>query len=134
MTVFPAIQAGRAAAERLMRATLRVERPTGETVLDPDTLVEAEALELVYEGPGKVQTYEAHEALVEVAGSSATKIRLRADFPVGSFAPAVDDVVTVASNPDDDSLEGMVMQVVSISPVKSLATAYRVFVDVVTHG
>jgi len=45
----------RAQAESLMVDACRVERPTGETTLDPDTLAEVPVYEVVYEGKCRIQ-------------------------------------------------------------------------------
>jgi hypothetical protein len=49
------VAAGRAAAESLMRDTIRLERDTGEVTRDPVTLEETPIWETVYEGPGRWQ-------------------------------------------------------------------------------
>ncbi|GAA1453467.1 DUF6093 family protein [Nesterenkonia lacusekhoensis] len=65
---------GREAAERLMTDTVRVERRTGGTTLDPETGRDVPVFETVYAGRGKLsstpstgETYESgeHSYLVE---------------------------------------------------------------------
>ena len=52
MTVHSALYAGRAAAERLMRATVLVERETGQITFDPDGTNARRETIVVYEGRG----------------------------------------------------------------------------------
>lgn len=128
MTFGDAIAAGlprlREYAERLMVDEVEIGRPTGavdpitgETVLDP-----------VYAGKAKVQTYEGYEQDREIGGGSMTTQRYRVDLPVGAYAARVDDVVTVKRATFDPNLAGR-RYVVRGPFFKSMATAYRMFVD-----
>lgn len=134
MTSFPALAAGRRAAEALMRTTVRIERPTGETVTDPDTFRAVQAVELLWRGRGKVQSYEAYEQTRDVGGSDVTLVRVRVDIPVGACTVQPDDSITVEACMDDPALVGRVYRVAGVAPYKSMATAYRIFVEEVTRS
>lgn len=116
-------------AERLMRERVVVRRPTGETTLDPDTYVEVPVYAVMYQGRAKSQTYEAYEQNAESAGATVVVSRLRYDFPVGSFKSAPGDVVTVIECLPDPLLVGRSVRLANEAPVKTHATAYRVFAD-----
>lgn len=131
MSAHPALTSGRVAAERLMRAQLRVVRETGEIVFDPDGTNERRETVVVYEGRGKIQSYEGHEQPVSAAGQATIQLRTRVDTPVGSGPFIPGDKVTVLANPDDTLLEGVELRIAALSPFKSMATAYRVFADIV---
>ena len=125
---------GRKRANQLMRCTVSVSRPTGRTVTDPETFKDTQEVTPVWSGRGKVQSYEAHEQNSDVAGSQVTVVRTRVDVPVGAFTARPDDVVRVVASPDDPLLEGRVYRVAGVAPYKSMATAYRIFVDEVTRS
>lgn len=131
MTIHSALHAGRAAAERLMRATVRVEREVGQIVYDPDGTNPRRETLLIYEGRGKVQSYEGHEQPVVTAGQSIAMLRTRVDVPVGSGPFIPGDRVKVLANPDDPMLETVELRIAALAPFKSMATAYRVFADIV---
>lgn len=131
MTVHSALLAGRAAAETLMRATVLVERETGQITFDPDGTNARRETIVVYEGRGKIQSYEGHEQPVMTAGQAVAMLRTRVDVPVGSGPFIPGDRVTVLANPDDPMLEGVSLRIAALSPFKSMATAYRVFADIV---
>ena len=134
MTVHSALLAGRAAAETLMRAMVRVERETGQITFDPDGTNPRRETLLIYEGRGKVQSYEGHEQPVSAAGQARTLVRVRVDVPVGSGTFIPGDKVTVLGNPDDPQLVGVELKISALSPFKSMATAYRVFADIESPG
>jgi hypothetical protein len=114
----------RAEAESLMVDTVTVVRQTG--ALDPVTFEPVGTQ--VYAGKAKVQTYEAFEKNADIGGGNATVQRYGVHVPVGSFAPAVNDVVTVTSAVHDPHLAGR-QYVVRALLHKGLATAYRLLVD-----
>lgn len=121
-------------AERLMPSRLRVKRYAGKPRVQPGSLEPVRDSWIAYEGVGKAQSYEAHEQSVTVAGASVTVVRVRIDFPVnGSYLPRPGDMVTILENPDDRNLEGQEFRLASESPFKSMATAYRVFADLVVR-
>jgi hypothetical protein len=114
-------------AESFMRDTVLVRRKTGTTT-DPVTFEVVPVFDGVYHGRAKVQTYEGFEQRSESAGASVTVQRSQVHFPVGAFSMRVGDVVTVERSVDP-LLVGRSYRVVQQAPVKSFATAYRVFVD-----
>lgn len=131
MTVYAALASGREAAERLMRATIVVERETGPIVHDADGSDPRRETVVVYQGRGKIQSYEGHEQPVVVAGQAVALLRTRVDTPVGSGPFIPGDKVKVLANPDDSMLEGVELRIAALAPFKSMATAYRVFADIV---
>ena len=127
MSATNAIRRGRAAALRYMKATgttVSVGRNTG--ALDPVTFEPIPTV--LYTGPARVQTYEPVQTAAEVGGGSATVQRYAVHLPVGSYVPAVDDVVTVTACALDANLVGRVFKVRGLLH-KSAATAYRLVVD-----
>lgn len=114
-------------AESLMTARCVVRRAAGTTT-DPDTWEVTRDYTLVYEGRCKPQTYEAFETTPDVGGATLTVQRSRVDFPVGPFAPEVGDIITITDS-RDPRLVGRSYRASQESPVKEIATAYRVFVD-----
>lgn len=127
MTARSAVEAGRALAARYMAftgTTVTVGRNTG--ALDPVTFEPVETV--LYSGPARVQTYEPVQLATEVGGGSATVQRYAVHLPVGSYVPAVDDVVTVTACALDANLVGRVFKVRGLLH-KSAATAYRLVVD-----
>ena len=127
-------RAARRRAVMLMPGEIEIRRFYGKTRTVPGSLKPVRDSEVVYRGPGKVQSYEAHEQPVEVAGSSVTVIRTRIDVPIGEgYAPRPGDIVRVLENPDDPELVGRKFRLASTAPFKSSATAYRVFADLVVR-
>lgn len=84
----------------------------------------------VYAGRCKVQTFEAYEQTPEAGEFDFTVQRYYVHVPVGEYAPAVGDVVTIVSARLDPHLAGRKFRVVALLH-KSLATAYRL---AVTNG
>lgn len=126
------VKHGRRAAERLMTSMVEVRRFTGETVIDEDTLIETPVYDVVYSGIAKIASYEAFEQTPEAAGGVVTVVRLRADFPVGSFVAKPGDACRVLSDLSDPLLAGRVYRLTVSAPYKSHATAYRVAAEEVT--
>lgn len=119
-------------AKQLMRSRLEIRRFKGKPRTVEDSLVPVRDSEIVYQGKGKVQSYEAHEQPVQRAGASVTVIRTRIDVPIGDgYAPRPGDIVRVLENPDDPLLVGETFRLAAAAPFKSMATAYRVFADLV---
>ena len=104
-----------------------VRRKTGEAV-DEVTFKVTPIYETVYEGRVKMQTYEGHEVAREAAGQTVVQQRSSAHFPVGSFHPIPGDILTITAS-HDDLLVDRAFRIVQEYPVKTFATAYRVFVD-----
>ncbi|MGJ9505391.1 DUF6093 family protein [Actinotignum schaalii] len=130
-SVLGALASGRAAAKRLMTDQVRVTRFTGEvTVYGLEARREST---LIYEGRGKLQSYEGYEQDRVVAGASLTITRTRLDIPVGDWGLQPGDQVVVLKSVDP-GLIGKEYRVASLAPFKTHATAYRVFVDEETRG
>ena len=122
----------RVMAEQLMTATVEVRRFTGETIVDPVTLVELPQYVTVYDGKAKIASYEAFEQTAEVAGGIVTVVRTRCDFPVGSFKAQPGDAVHVLTDEADPQLAGRIYRLAVNAPYKSHASAYRIAAEEVT--
>ncbi len=126
------LRRGRRAAECLMTSTVEVRRFTGETTIDDETLIETPVYRTVYSGIAKVASYEAFEQTPEVSGGVVTVVRLRVDFPVGSFIVKPGDEAHVLADSADPLLAGRRFRLTVSAPYKSHATAYRVAAEEVT--
>jgi hypothetical protein len=113
-----------------MLDTCTVQTVTGETT-DDLTGATVPIYELAYTGRCKVQTAEALERNPETGGATLTVQRLTVHVPVGSFAPAVGQVVTVTATALDPYLVGRQFRVVALLH-KTAATAYRLGVEEVS--
>lgn len=82
-------------------------------------------------GRCKVQTSETVQANPDAGGATFTVQRLRVDFPVGSFRPAVDLVIEMETAALDPHLAGRRFRVVALLH-KTAATAYRLMVEEVS--
>lgn len=130
MSIQTVLIAARQAAEKLMRSQIRITRVDGEPRFDPETLkpVTPKSM-LVYEGKGRIQSYEAYGVQIERADASITTTNLRCDIPVGTAKVKPGDIVEVLSNLDDPLLAGLKAVVVGVVPFKSQATAYRMLIS-----
>ena len=126
------LRRGRRAAEKLMSSSVEVRRFTGETVIDDETLIETPVFDVVYSGRAKIASYEAFEQTPEVSGGVVTVVRLRVDFPAGSFVAKPGDEAHVLSDSSDPLLGGRRFRLTVAAPYKSHATAYRVAAEEVT--
>lgn len=115
---------GRRKAAALMIDTVEIRRPS--SAIDDNSGLPVSTV--VYSGRGKVQTYEAFEKTPDVGGSTVAVQRYSVHVPVGSYAPAVNDVVTVTVATLDPNLAGRVYVVQALLH-KSMATSYRLLVD-----
>ena len=121
----------RRAAESLMTGTFRVERQSGERTTEGYETVTPRVT--VYEGRGKLQTYEGHEQALPAGPSTVVQQRMTIHFPVGSFACLPGDLATCTGS-TDPLLIGRRFRVTQAYPVKEHATSYRVFVDELIEG
>lgn len=120
-----AIEAGRRAAERLMTDSYQV---FFLDVDNADPLTGEATRVLVYEGIGKLQSWEGYEQSRDLIGHTTTVQRLSLHLPIGEYRPKVGHVaVCVASM--DSNLVGTEHRIAQDAPFKTSATAYRVFVD-----
>lgn len=124
MSASSAVLAGRRLAESLMVDSVSIRRPT--SAIDDETGLPVSTV--VYAGRGKVQTYEAFEKTPDVGGATVTVQRYSVHVPVGAYAPAVNDVVTVTAATLDPNLAGR-EYVVQALLHKSMGTSYRLLVD-----
>ncbi|WP_341741307.1 DUF6093 family protein [Trueperella pyogenes] len=129
MGVEKMVRRGRRRAVRLMRASVIVERLGEEKISDSPPFELVRERTRVYEGRAKIQSYEPYEQERAAGGATIVVQRVRVDFPVGELTLEPGDVITVVDSPDDRLLEGKSYRVPGSAPYKSLATAYRVFVD-----
>lgn len=120
----PVLAQARAAFERRMRATCRVERPTGALVYDPVLKVDVPEVVLVSE-PRCYVRYPgiAFEQSPEVAGAVLAQSRVVVRLPFGvQYRPG--DVVTIVSDPDNPPMAGTRLRVESCDD-QSQSTAQR---------
>lgn len=88
----------RAQAESLMIDTLLVERATGETTMDPDSLEIVPVYAQVYSGKGRVQRPGALSPREDVAGGFEFGIRtILAQLPLSAAGITGGDRVTVTA-------------------------------------
>lgn len=123
-----AASAGRRAAERNMIDTCRVRTVTGVTT-NPLTGASTPTYSApLYTGRCKVATYEPQERNPEVGGATMTVQRYSVHVPVGSFAPAVGQVIEITAAALDPNLTGTAFRIVALLH-KTAATAYRLGVE-----
>lgn len=130
VSAISAVREGRRAAENLMLDAATVQSVTGTTT-DPLTGVDTPTYAAVYTGKCKVQGLDPLERNPEVVGATATVQRYRVDVPVGSFEPAIGQVITITTATLDPHLAGRKFRVVSLLH-KTAATAYRLGVEETT--
>ena len=125
MSARAAIMQGRRMAERLMVDSWVVYKLDMNDV-DPLT---GEAVRVtVYEGKGRLQSYEGYEQTPEVIGHTSTVQRMSLHLPVGPYRPQVGHVAVCVESLDPN-LIGTQYRMTQDAPFKTFATAYRVFVD-----
>lgn len=100
-----------------------VMRLTG-SITNLETGAETPTYDTLYTGRAKVQTFEAFEQTPEAGGHQFTVQRYAVHVPVGSWAPAIGDLVTITSAALDPNLEDREFRVVALLH-KTAATAYR---------
>lgn len=127
-----AIQAGRRAAERLMVDQVRISRVSKVPVEDglggvtyPETLV--------YEGVGKVQTYEPYEQTPAVGGTTIVLQRYSIHVPWDAAIFEPGDVVVIVAARWEVASVGREYRVAGLHE-KSLQTAQRLLVDEFVKG
>lgn len=123
----------RQTAESMMVDTCTVETITGVTTdqltgADTPTYATVYGPEIApYFGKCRVQDLDPQEANPEAGGATYTIQRYQVAVPVGSFAPAVHQVVTMVTAALDPNLVGVKFSVVALLH-KTAATAYRLSV------
>ena len=129
VTVGRMVRRGRKRANRLMRSRVTVERIGEKALADVPPFELVAKRTTVYAGRAKVQSYEPYEQERRAGGATVVIQRVRVDLPVGALTVKPGDVVTVTECADDPGLVGRTYRVPGNAPYKTLATAYRVFVD-----
>ena len=125
MSARAAIMQGRRMAERLMVDSWVIYKLDMNDV-DPLT---GEAVRVtVYEGKGKLQSWEGYEQNTESVGHTSTIQRLSLHLPVTSYRPQVGHVAVCVESLDPN-LVGTEYRISQDAPFKTFSTAYRVFVD-----
>jgi hypothetical protein len=122
------INSGRRAAERLMLDHITIDRVTSPAA-DPMTGKDIPEYMRVYEGKGKIQSFAGYEESREVISHSAVVQRMTVHLPVGAYQASVGDVVTIVDSTVDPMLNGRKFRITQEAPIKTFATAYRIFVD-----
>lgn len=125
MSARAAIMQGRRMAERLMVDSWVVYKLDMENV---DPLTGEAVRTTVYEGKGKLQSWEGYEQNTESVGHTSTIQRLSLHLPVTSYRPQVGHVA-VCVDSLDPNLIGTEYRISQDAPFKTFSTAYRVFVD-----
>lgn len=120
----------RRAAESLMTDTIRITRP-GQPDVDPVTGAETPTGEVLYEGPGKVQTSGGLASQVSTASGDSSNVgglvpewSLYLHLPISATGLREKDVARVVDSSDPD-LKGRCMRLVNMQSEKTLATARR---------
>ena len=111
----------------MMLDTCTVRRVIGTTP-DPLTGADVPAYATAWTGKCRVTTYEPHERNPEVGGATVTVQRYAVHVPVGAFAPAVGQVITITAAALDPHLVGRTFRVAALLH-KTAATAYRLGVE-----
>ena len=120
----------RAYAESRMTDTIRITRP-GKPAVDPETGAETPTGEVLYEGPGKVQTSGGVASQTSTASGDSSNVgglvpqwSLYLHLPISATGLREKDVALVVDSQDPD-LKGRTMSLVNMQSEKTLATARR---------
>lgn len=120
----------RAYAESRMTDTIRISRP-GKPAVDPVTGTETPTGEVMYEGPGKVQTSGGMASQTTTASGDSSNAgglvlewSLYLHLPISATGLREKDVALVIDSQDPD-LVGRSMRLVNMQSEKTLATARR---------
>lgn len=115
-------------AEERMTDVWEVRRVTGlET--DPMTGVDTPGTEVVYSGKGRLQSFAGNEQTRNVIEHSSVVQRMSIHLPVGDYRPRVGDIAKCVESVEDPNIVGTEYRMAQDAPFKTVATAYRVFVD-----
>lgn len=133
MTVHDLLARGRAAAEELMTDTVTATRVTGAPgAVNAATGDRAPgASTSIYNGIGKIQTYEPHESARKSGEHVYIEQRYHLHLPISATAVRVGDTITVTASPTDPQLVGRVYRVAG-EHSKTWATARRLLLDEIT--
>lgn len=114
-------------AEGRMTETWNVYR-LDDDADDVDPLTGEARRVLVYSGPARLQSFEGYEQTPETIGHTSTVQRMSLHVPVGDYRPQVGHIAVCVES-KDPNLIGTEYRMTQDAPFKSVATAYRVFVD-----
>lgn len=115
---------GRSLAERRMTSTWRVTRTSGAP--DPETGQAASTT--VYDGPGRLGSFQPYEQRAEAGGADVVTGRRILHLPVAAPSVQRDDLATCTADDDAPELVGKVYRVVGPHR-QDQATAQRVAVE-----
>lgn len=124
VAIVTALAAGRRAAEALMTATVRVTRLGA----DVDPLTGLGERVVVYEGRGKIQTYEPYESQRTVAGGTVTTQRYQVHVPVTAGPFEEGDLIEIVASPTMPHLVGDAFRLAGLHE-KTFQTAQRLLCD-----
>lgn len=111
-------------AERLLKGEVRVTRLSTEV----DELTGRGLRTVVYEGRGKIQTYEPYESERTSAGATVATQRYQVHVPVDSGPYEVGDLIKIIKSPDMPHLVGDEFRLAGLHE-KTLQTAQRLLTD-----
>ena len=115
-------------AEERMTDVWEVRRVT-DLETDPLTGVDTPVTEVVYTGKGRLQSFAGNEQSREVIEHSSVVQRMSIHLPVGDYRPRVGDIAKCVESVEDPNIVGTEYRMAQDAPFKTVATAYRVFVD-----
>ena len=111
-------------AERLLKGEVRVTRLSTEV----DELTGRGLRTVVYEGRGKIHTYEPYESERTSAGATVTTQRYQVHVPVDSGPYEVGDLIKIVESPTMPHLVGDEFRLAGLHE-KTLQTAQRLLTD-----
>lgn len=125
MSIASLLAAGRRKAEQLMTETWVVYSVDGET-FDQGTGQYTQTVTTIYDGPGKLQTFEAYEQTPDAAGRTYTIMRPHLHLPVNAASALVevDHYATCATSALDSEQVGVTVRIAG-NIHKSFLTARR---------
>lgn len=131
MSAASLMRAGREFVEQLMVSTCLIERATGETTSNPVTLEETPVYATIYAGPCRVKLTDARPVIGQIPGTYTTKQPAALALPIGALGSAdvaIDDRVTVITNPLDPAVVGAGGRIAGLNR-QTLATARRFYIE-----
>lgn len=133
MTVLDLLARGRAKAETLMTDTVTITRVTGSPgSVNPATGNRTPgATSQIYNGIGKIQTYEPHESARKSGEHVYIEQRYHLHLPIGAAEADVGDTATVTASVTDPQIVGRVYRIAG-EHSKTLATSRRLLLDEIT--
>lgn len=132
MSLTSALARGRAAAESMMRDTIRLEHAVPDTVPDPTTLELADEWVTDYLGPGRVQRADVQVGEPVAGEVEFGTLRTTIQLPIVVTTAKRGQRATVVASADDPALAGTVFTVVGVA-TKSHATMRRLLCEEVVQ-